>query len=41
MGKVERFKTLSAKANKTMPEVELLNNQLDLARLTTLEPGNE
>ena len=41
VGKVERFKTLSAKANKTMPEVELLNNQLDLARLTTLEPGNE
>ena len=41
VGKVERFKTLSAKANKTMPEVELLNNRLDLARLTTLEPGNE
>ena len=41
VGKVERFKTLSAKANKTMPDVELLNNQLDLARLTTLEPGNE
>ena len=41
VGKVERFKTLSAKANKTMPEVELLNNQLDLARLTTLEPRNE
>ena len=41
VGKVERFKTLSAKANKTMPEVELLNNQLDLARLTTLEPGHE
>ena len=41
VGKVERFKTLSAKANKTMPEVELLNNQIDLARLTTLEPGNE
>ena len=41
VGKVERFKTLSAKANKTMPEVELLNNQLDLARLTTLDPGDE
>ena len=41
VGKVERFKTLSAKANKMMPEVELLNNQIDLARLTTLEPGNE
>ena len=36
VGKVERFKTLSAKANKTMPDVELLNNQLDLARLDTL-----
>ena len=41
VGKVERFKTLSAKANKTMPDVELLNNQIDLARLTTLEPGDE
>ena len=41
VGKVERFKTLSAKANKTMPEVELLNNQLDLARLTTLDSGDE
>lgn len=41
VGKVERFKTLSAKANKTMPEVELLNNQVDLARLTTLEPRDE
>lgn len=36
VGKVERFKTLSAKANKTMPEVELLNNQVDLARLEAL-----
>ena len=36
VGKVERFKTLSAKANKAMPEVELLNNQIDLARLDTL-----
>lgn len=36
VGKVERFKTLSAKANKTMPDVELLNNQLDLARLEAL-----
>ncbi|MCK9110194.1 DNA recombination protein RmuC [Haemophilus influenzae] len=35
-GKVERFKTLSAKANKTMPDVELLNNQVDLARLEAL-----
>ena len=36
VGKVERFKALSAKANKTMPDVELLNNQLDLAKLDTL-----
>lgn len=36
VGKVERFKTLSAKANKTMPDVELLNNQVDLARLEAL-----
>ena len=41
VGKVERFKTLSAKANKTMPDVELLNNQIDLARLATLESGDE
>lgn len=40
VGKVERFKTLSAKANKTMPEVELLNNRLDLARLDTLNEDN-
>lgn len=37
VGKVERFKTLSAKANKTMPDVELLNNQVDLARLNVLK----
>lgn len=36
VGKVERFKTLSAKANKTMPDVDLLNNQVDLARLEAL-----
>lgn len=40
VGKVERFKTLSAKANKTMPEVELLNNQVDLARLNVLNQEN-
>ncbi|WP_118859006.1 DNA recombination protein RmuC [Haemophilus haemolyticus] len=36
VGKVERFKTLSAKANKTMSDVDLLNNQVDLARLEAL-----
>lgn len=40
VGKVERFKTLSAKANKTMPDVDLLNNQLDLARLNVLNQEN-
>lgn len=40
VGKVERFKTLSAKANKTMPDVELLNNQVDLARLNVLNQEN-
>lgn len=32
-GKVERFKTLSAKANKTMPTVEMLYNDADVQRL--------
>ena len=32
VGKVERFKDLSAKANKSMPNVELLNNDVDLTR---------
>ncbi|HHF0494231.1 TPA: DNA recombination protein RmuC [Haemophilus influenzae] len=40
VGKVERFKTLSAKANKIMPDVDLLNNQLDLARLNVLNQEN-
>ena len=33
VGKVERFKTLSAKANKSMPTVELLHNDLDVEKL--------
>lgn len=41
VSKVERFRALSAKANKTMPDVDLLNNQIDLARLTTLDSGDE
>lgn len=36
VGKVERFKDLSAKANKTMPNVELLNNEVDLTRLSLI-----
>lgn len=36
VGKIERFKDLSAKANKTMPNVELLNNGVDLSRLSLL-----
>lgn len=41
VGKVERFKALSAKANKAMPNVELLNNQVDLARLNVLNQDDE
>ncbi|TDQ56642.1 DNA recombination protein RmuC [Mesocricetibacter intestinalis] len=33
IGKAERFKSLSAKANKTMPNVELLHGDLDTQRL--------
>ncbi|OOF48057.1 recombinase RmuC [Rodentibacter trehalosifermentans] len=36
VGKIERFKDLSAKANKTMPNVELLNHGVDLSRLSLL-----
>lgn len=36
VGKVERFKALSAKANKTMPNVELLHNEVDLSRLALI-----
>ncbi|MFZ7241325.1 DNA recombination protein RmuC [Avibacterium avium] len=35
-GKIERFKDFSAKANKVMPQVELLHNDLDLAKLSTI-----
>ncbi len=35
-GKVERFKALSTKANKAMPDVDLLTNDVDLSRLTLL-----
>ncbi|OOF81146.1 DNA recombination protein RmuC [Rodentibacter caecimuris] len=36
IGKVERFKDLSAKANKIMPNVEMLNNEVDLSRLSLI-----
>ncbi|MFZ7186756.1 DNA recombination protein RmuC [Avibacterium avium] len=35
-GKIERFKDFSAKANKVMPQVELLHNDLDLAKLSAI-----
>ena len=41
VGKVERFKDLSAKANKSMPNVELLNNDVDLTRLSLITTENE
>ena len=41
VGKVERFKDLSAKANKTMPNVELLNNDVDFTRLSLITMDNE
>ena len=39
-GKAERFKALSAKANKNMPALEPLSNEVDLARLSTLDTNN-
>ena len=40
VGKVERFKDLSAKANKTMPNIELINNDVDLTRLSLITNEN-
>ena len=40
-GKAERFKDLSAKANKTMPNVALLNNEVDLSRLALIVQKDE
>lgn len=37
IGKVERFKTLSAKANKTMPELEALHSDFDNQKLVILK----
>ena len=34
LGKVERFKDISARANKTAPSVELLHNEFETAKLT-------
>lgn len=36
-GKVERFKDLSAKANKTLPKVELLHNDIDTDKLLVVK----
>ena len=41
VGKVERFKDLSAKANKSMPKVELIKNEEDINRLTHNTTKNE
>lgn len=41
LGKVERFKSLSAKANKTMPEIELLHNDLNREKLILLNKLEE
>ncbi|EEX50790.1 DNA recombination protein RmuC [Pasteurella dagmatis] len=37
VGKVERFKDLSAKANKVMPNVELLHNDVEVERLQVVK----
>ncbi|MDO4430660.1 MAG: DNA recombination protein RmuC [Lonepinella koalarum] len=37
VGKVERFKTLSAKANKTMPTVELLHSDIETEKLLAVQ----
>lgn len=36
VGKVERFQQLSTKANQNMPEVELLTNEFDTAKLSLM-----
>ncbi|MCU9998885.1 DNA recombination protein RmuC [[Pasteurella] aerogenes] len=41
IGKVERFKSLSAKANKSMPEVELLHNDVNVEKLTIVSAENK
>ncbi|STO91842.1 DNA recombination protein rmuC [Canicola haemoglobinophilus] len=41
VGKVERFKDLSAKANKTMPEVDLLHNDVNVEKLVAIRVDNE
>ncbi|WP_249962051.1 DNA recombination protein RmuC [Histophilus somni] len=37
VGKVERFKDLSAKANKIMPEIELLHNDINVEKLIAVQ----
>ena len=39
-GKAERFKDLSAKANKTLPNLEPLSNEVEVARLAVIEANN-
>ncbi|PJG82465.1 DNA recombination protein RmuC [Caviibacterium pharyngocola] len=41
IGKVERFKDLSAKANKIMPTVELLNNDFHTEKLVALKAESQ
>ncbi|TCJ94840.1 DNA recombination protein RmuC [Volucribacter psittacicida] len=41
IGKVERFKALSAKANKTMPNLDVLHNDLDLEKLGLYQQNKE
>lgn len=40
-GKVDRFKKLSAKANKSMPELELLHNDVNVERLQLVKPTEQ
>ncbi len=41
LGKVERFQQLSTKASQTLPQVELLENDLETAKLTVLTAQEE
>lgn len=40
-GKVERFKTLSAKANKTMPDLDLIHHDFEIEKLEILNHKEE
>lgn len=41
LGKVDRFKALSAKANKTMPELDVIHNDIELEKLEILAVKEE